>query len=131
MIFHLIMFPVLEVQACSVSTYHVYQLQVFYCIFLLYLPAWSHSVYVLLSGVCVNNENLRRVLVTKVVIKSSVISGTSWSLNFSCFNPVSVNCVKYFGFGGCTFPFHVLFGTLRFIVVYLLSDLELIDIHLE
>ena len=68
---------------------------------------------------------------TKVVLKGSVISGTRWSLNFSSFHPVVVNCVEYFGFGGCTFPFHALFGTLISIVVYLLSAFELIDVRLE
>ena len=68
---------------------------------------------------------------TEVVLKSSVISGTSWSLNFSSFHPVVVNCVEYFGFGGYTFRFHVFFGTLIFIVVYLLSAFELIDVRLE
>ena len=68
---------------------------------------------------------------TKVVLKGSVISGTSLEFELFCFHPVAVNCVEYFGFGGYTFPFHVLFGTLIFIVVYLLGAFELIDVRLE
>ena len=54
----------------------------FVMIYLINRAAWSHCVYALRSGVCVN---LRRVLVKKVEMKGSVISGTSWSLNFSVF----------------------------------------------
>ena len=61
---------------------------------------------------------------TKVVLKGSVISGTSLEFELFCFHPVAVNCVEYIGFCGYTFLLHVLFGALIFIVASLLSDLE-------
>lgn len=56
----------------------VIQLPVFsFCVCLKNRATWSHCVYASLSGVCVNNVNFHSVLVTKVVLKGSVIGGTS------------------------------------------------------